>query len=44
MLASTGDKNPAAENLAKHLSEIQAILKMQLQQAQDLYKTSAYRL
>ena len=44
MLASTGDKNPAAENLAKHLSEIQAILKMQLQQAQDLYKTSADRL
>jgi hypothetical protein len=42
--ASTGEKNPAAEDLAKHLSEIQATLKMQLQQAQDQYKTSADRL
>lgn len=35
------DNNPAAEELVKHLSELQTLLKEQLQTAQESYKTSA---
>ena len=41
MLESSKGRNPAAEDLVKQLLEIQTILKMQLQQAQDSYKGCA---
>ena len=41
MLKSSKGRNPAVEDLPKQLLEIQTILKMQLQQAQDSYKVFA---
>jgi hypothetical protein len=41
LLGTSKDENPAAEDFAKHLMEIQTTLKLQLQVAQDSYKASA---
>jgi len=41
LLGGFKDENPAAEDLSKHLVEIQTTLKLQLQAAQDSYKISA---
>lgn len=41
LLGGFKDENPAAEDLFKHLVEIQTTLKLQLQAAQDSYKISA---
>jgi hypothetical protein len=41
LLSTSRHNNPAAEEFTKHLSQLQATLKLQLQTAQDSYKTSA---
>lgn len=44
ILASTSNTNLATKDLAKHLSEIQDILNLELEQVKYLYKTCAYPL